>query len=120
MCHIIARNLKVKLLEYRRFKKIVKDSIETGLSVLGDGPKNAIVTHFLRRHNLKSLEEVAEYPREFEEFLKSIFGLGAPYLIKAIVKKMYENIGIDYISMEHGFTEAVLEVKKMTQSVKRP
>lgn len=109
----------MKLLEYRVFKKIVKDSIDTGLSVLGDGPKNAIVTHFLRRHNLKSLEEVAEYPREFEEFLKTVFGLGAPYLVKAIVKKMYENIGIDYISTEQGLTEAILEIKKMTQSVKR-
>ncbi|MEM1985781.1 MAG: hypothetical protein QXG36_02015 [Nitrososphaeria archaeon] len=106
-------------MEYRVFKKIVKDSIDTGLSVLGDGPKNAIVTHFLRRHNLKSLEEVAEYPREFEEFLKTVFGLGAPYLVKAIVKKMYENIGIDYISTEQGLTEAILEIKKMTQSVKR-
>ncbi|MEM0052785.1 MAG: hypothetical protein QXL89_01110 [Nitrososphaeria archaeon] len=102
-------------MEYRVFKKIVKDSIDTGLSVLGEGPKNAIVTHFLRRHNLKSLEEVAEYPREFEEFLKSVFGLGAPYLIKAIVKKMYDNVGIDYISSETGFAEAVLEIKKMIQ-----
>ncbi|MEM3423031.1 MAG: hypothetical protein QXZ08_02660 [Nitrososphaeria archaeon] len=106
-------------MEYRVFKKIVKDSIDAGLSVLGDGPKNAIVTHFLRRHNLKSLEEVAEYPREFEEFLKTVFGLGAPYLVKAIVKKMYENIGIDYISTEQGLTEAILEIKKMIQSVKR-
>lgn len=99
-------------MEHKAFKKIVKDSVETGLSVLGEGPKNAIITHFLKRYSLGSLEEVAEHPREFEEFIKTVFGLGAPYLIKAIVKRMYENVGIDYISTETGFKEAVLEIKE--------
>ncbi|MCX8188494.1 MAG: hypothetical protein N3F64_02170 [Nitrososphaeria archaeon] len=119
MCQIMVIITKGETLEYKAFKKVVKDSIETGLSVLGEGPKNAIITHFLKRNNLKSLEEVAEYPREFEEFLKSVFGLGAPYLIKTIVKKMYESIGIDYISTETGFVESVSEIKKMIQPTKK-
>lgn len=107
------------MLDHITFRKIVKDSVDTGLSILGDGPKNAIITHFLKRNNLKSLEEIVEHPREFEEFLKSVFGAGAQYLLKTIVKKMYEKIGIDYISTETGFTESVLEIKRMIQPVKK-
>lgn len=115
----MAEKLEEKTMEYKAFRKIVKDSVETGLSVLGEGPKNAIIAHFLKRHNLRSLEEIAEYPREFEEFLKTVFGLGATYLIKAIVKRMYENIGIDYISTETGFIETVSEIKKMISPTKK-
>ncbi|MGB9727382.1 MAG: hypothetical protein ACPLZF_03145 [Nitrososphaeria archaeon] len=105
-------------MEYSTLRKIVKDSIESGLSVIGDGPKDAIITHFLKRYRLRSLEDVAEYSKEFEEFLKLVFGAGAMYLLKAIVKKMFENLDLEYISTEMSFSEAVSEVRKMVKPIR--
>jgi len=104
-------------MEYNTLRRVVKDSIEAGLSVIGDGPKNAIITHFLKRYRLRSLEDVVEYSREFEEFLKLVFGAGAMYLLKAIVRRLFENLDLDYIPTEMSFSEAVSEVKKMVKTV---
>jgi len=103
--------------EYNTLRRVVKDSIEAGLSVIGDGPSNAIITHFLKRYRLRSLEDVVEYSREFEEFLKLVFGAGAMYLLKAIVRRLFENLDLDYIPTEMSFSEAVSEVKKMVKTV---
>lgn len=105
-------------MEYSTLRKVVKDSIESGLSVIGDGPKDAIITHFLKRYRLRSLEDVAEHSKEFEEFLKLVFGAGAMYLLKAIVKKMFENLDLEYISTEMSFSEAVSEIRKMVKPIR--
>jgi len=102
-------------LEYSTFRKVVGEAVDSGLSVLGDGPKNAIIAHFLKRHGLRSLEDVAEHYREFEEFLKLVFGAGSMYLLKAIVKRMFEKLEIDYIPTEMSFSEAVSEVRRMVK-----
>jgi len=95
------------------FRKILLEAVEEGLSSLGDSPKEAIFFHLedsfkIRRGNIPT------NLTEFAKALEKIFGPGASYLEKLIVKCLYEKLELEFEEIESwDFLEYVNNVKKL-------
>jgi hypothetical protein len=99
-------------LPQNNFSKILLAAVEESLSSLGDSPKEAILFHLESSFNIKK-EHIPENITEFTKALENIFGPGATYLEKLIVKRLYEKLGLE--SEDSGrldFLESVNEVRK--------
>ena len=94
------------------FSKILLSAVEESLSSLGDSPKQAILFHLENSFQIKK-ERIPENMTEFAKALERIFGPGASYLEKLIVKRLYEKLDLEY---ENGETVDFLE---RVDSVKR-
>lgn len=77
------------------FSKILLVAVEEGLSSLGDSPKQAILFHLETSFKIKR-EHIPANLTEFAKALEGIFGPGASYLEKLIVKRLYEKLGIEF------------------------
>jgi hypothetical protein len=94
------------------FTEILLAAVEESLSSLGDSPKQAILFHLEASFNIKK-EHIPENITEFAKALEKIFGPGALYLEKLIVKRLYEKLGLDFEGVEsRDFLECVDDVKK--------
>ena len=94
------------------FSKILLAAVEESLSSLGDSPKQAILFHLESSFNIKK-ELIPDNITEFTKALENIFGPGAVYLEKLIVKSLYEKLGLEPEDSENvNFLERVNEVKK--------
>ena len=100
-------------MDSQQFRTLVKDSVESSLSVLGESSRQAIIIHFVKKYSLQSFEDVADHPKEFESFLTALFGYGASILIRSAVAKMFEKINMELDNSEMGFATAVQEVRRM-------
>jgi hypothetical protein len=76
------------------FKRVLLAAIDQGLSSLGESPKEAIFFHLESSFQLKK-EDIPLNLTEFKQALERIFGPGAPYLEKLILKSLYERLGLD-------------------------
>ena len=74
-------------------RKILLEAVEEGLSSLGDSPKQAIFFHLEASFKI-SKDKIPANLTEFAKALEKIFGPGAPYLEKLIVKCLYEKLGL--------------------------
>ena len=91
---------------------IILAAVEDGLSSLGDSPKQAIIFHLETSFNIKK-EQIPENLTEFTKALEKIFGPGASYLEKLIVKNLYERFGLELESLENtDFLDSVESLKK--------
>ncbi|MDH7477107.1 MAG: hypothetical protein QHH17_01850 [Candidatus Bathyarchaeota archaeon] len=94
------------------FSKILLSAVEESLSSLGDSPKQAILFHLEASFNLKK-EKIPTNLTEFAKALEGIFGPGASYLERLIVKRLYEKLGLKFEEMEGlDFLKCVDNVKK--------
>lgn len=82
------------------FANIVKDSVEKGLSVLGESPKQAIFFYLENKYNLPK-EKIADETDLFVQAIEKIFGLGAEFLKALILKTLYEKVGLTFEPSEH-------------------
>jgi hypothetical protein len=99
-------------LSQRNFSKLLLSAVEEGLSSLGDSPKQAIFFHLETSFNVKK-EHIPSNLTEFTKALEGIFGFGAPYLEKLIIKHLYEKLGLEFADEEQwNFLECVDKVKK--------
>lgn len=87
------------------FTKVLLAAIDQGLSSLGDSPKQAIFYHLESSFQLKR-EEIPQNLTEFKQALGRIFGPGAPYLEKLILKSLYEKLGLNF--EDHDGTDLVV------------
>lgn len=93
-------------------RKILLEAVDEGLSSLGDSPKQAIFFHLENTFKIKK-EKIPANLREFEKALERIFGPGAPYLEKLIVKRLYEKLGLEFEEIESwNFLEYVNNLKE--------
>lgn len=104
------------MLDHQQFQRLVAESIESSLSILGENTKKAIIIHFMKNCNLKSFYEVSNHAKEFEDFLGALFGYGSNILVKAIVNEMFSKIDMEASESDMNFVTAVQEIKKMTIS----
>jgi hypothetical protein len=74
-------------------------AVEESLSSLGDSPKQAIFFHLENSFNIKK-EGIPTNLTEFAKAIEGIFGIGAPYLEKLIVKRLCEKLGLDFEEMK--------------------
>lgn len=95
------------------FSKILLAAVEEGLSSLGDSPKQAIFFHLETSFKIKK-EHIPENLTEFTKALDRIFGPGAPYLEKLIVKRLCEKMGVECKEADSAqdFLETVNKVQK--------
>lgn len=94
------------------FSKLLLSAVEESLSSLGDSPKKAILFHLEASFNLKK-EKILTNLTEFAKALEGIFGLGASYLERLIVKRLYEKLGLKFEDMENmDFLQCVDKMKK--------
>ena len=94
------------------FSEILLAAVEESLSSLGNSPKQAILFHLETSFNIKK-EHIPENITEFAKALEKIFGPGALYLEKLIVKRLYEKLGLEFENVEsRDFLECVDQVKK--------
>jgi hypothetical protein len=94
------------------FSKILLSAVEESLSSLGDSPKQAILFHLEASFKIKK-EKIPANLTEFAKALEGIFGPGASYLEKLIVKRLYEKLGLRFQNTEPlDFLECVENVKK--------
>lgn len=77
------------------FAKALLSAIDQGLSSLGESPKEAIFFHLESTFQLKK-EDIPVNLNEFKQALESIFGPGAPYLERLILKSLHKKLGLDY------------------------
>ncbi len=77
------------------FQKTFLEAVEEGLSTLGDSPKQAILFHSENTFKIKR-EEISQNLTEFQKALEKIFGPGAPYLEKLILKRLYEKLQLEF------------------------
>jgi len=93
-------------------RKILLEAVEEGLSSLGDSPKQAIFFHLEASFKI-SKDKIPANLTEFAKALEKIFGPGASYLERLIVKSLYEKLGLEFEDMESwNFLEYVDNVKK--------
>ena len=81
-------------------RKILLEAVEEGLSSLGDSPKQAIFFHLETSFEI-SKDSIPTNLTEFSKALEKIFGPGASYLEKLIVKRLYEKLGLEFEEVEN-------------------
>ena len=87
------------------FNKILLSAVDEGLCLLGDSPKQAVLFHLESSFQMKE-ENIPGNLTEFKKALEGIFGPGAVYLEKAIVRRLNEKLGLN---LEEGKNKDFLE-----------
>lgn len=94
------------------FNKILLSAVDEGLCLLGDSPKQAIFFHLESSFQMKE-ENIPSNLAEFKKALEGIFGPGAVYLEKAIVRRLNEKLGLE---LEEGKNRDFLECVEIAKS----
>ena len=81
-------------------RQILLEAVEEGLSSLGDSPKQAIFFHLETSFEI-SKNTIPANLTDFAKALEKIFGPGAVYLEKLIVKRLYEKLGLEFEEAEN-------------------
>lgn len=97
-------------------RKILLEAVEEGLSSLGDSPKQAIFFHLEDSFKIRK-DNIPANLTEFAKALEKIFGPGASYLEKLIVKCLCEKLELEFEEIESwDFLEYVNNIKKRLPS----
>ena len=97
------------------FKRVLLAAIDQGLSSLGESPKEAIFFHLESSFQIKK-EDIPVNLTEFKQALERIFGPGAPYLEKLILKSLYEKLGLDFQDLDE--TDLVISADDARKRIK--
>jgi hypothetical protein len=98
------------------FDYILLSAVEESLSSLGESPKQAILFHLETSFKIKK-ERIPTNLTEFTKALEGIFGPGASYLEKLIMKRLYEKLGLKFEnSVAVEFSEGIEAAKKHLMS----
>ena len=93
------------------FNEILLSAVDEGLCLLGDSSKQAILFRLETSFELKE-ENIPSNLTEFNKALESIFGPGADYLEKIIMKRLREKLGLGFEEgASAGFVEYVETVR---------
>ncbi|MEM3577559.1 MAG: hypothetical protein QXX51_03780 [Candidatus Bathyarchaeia archaeon] len=81
------------------FQKTFLEAVEEGLLTLGNSPKQAILFHLENTFKI-NFEEIPQNLTEFQKALEKIFGPGATYIEKLILKRLYEKFQLEFEDSE--------------------
>lgn len=102
----------------KSFQKALLEAIDEGLSSLGDSPKQAILFHIELSFKVKR-DEIPEKLAEFSKALEKLFGTGAIYIEKLIVKRLYSALDLECEDTEYlDFLNCVENLKRSLASKK--
>ena len=94
------------------FNKVLLSAVDEGLCLLGDSSRQAILFHLETSFQLKE-ESIPSNLTKFKRALEGIFGPGATYLEKIIVKRLHEKLGLEF---EEGKNTDFLECVEIAKS----
>ena len=103
------------------FESILNDSVDKGLSVLGEAPKQMVYFYLEKKCNLQK-EKIASKPDLLIPAIERIFGSGAELLEAQILKTLYEKIGLNFEPCEHpkiAFTSSLEKARETLDSKKQ-
>ncbi|MGB9853771.1 MAG: hypothetical protein ACPLRY_03065 [Candidatus Bathyarchaeales archaeon] len=83
-----------------KLPKNLLTAVEEGLSMLGDSPKQAIIFHIENSFKIKR-EEIPKNLTEFTKALEKIFGPGAPYIERLILKRLHDKLNLEFENSEN-------------------
>jgi hypothetical protein len=94
-------------------ERILAESVEEGLKVLGDSGKQAILFYLEKSFSLKK-HEIPQKPEAFFDGLRKIFGEGAHVIQKVILENFYSKLGLKYEEKEnYTFVDYLKDVKNI-------
>ena len=99
-------------MKQNEFDNILLSAVDESLCLLGDSSKQAILFHLETSFQVKE-ENIPSNLTEFKKALDSIFGSGAGYLEKIIVKRLHEKLGLRF---EEGKNTDFLEYVETAKS----
>jgi hypothetical protein len=73
------------------FEKLIIDSVNEGLSVLGESIRISTL-YYLESNSGLSEEEIPQRPEVFQESLKKIFGSGVEIILRHIIQKLFAKV----------------------------
>jgi len=82
------------------FRRALLEAVDDGLLTLGESGRKAIYFHLQSLYSLKR-EDIPEHLEAFVESLRKIFGLGAEVIEKAVIKSLYNKLGLKYEEKEN-------------------
>jgi hypothetical protein len=100
------------------FESILADSVEKGLSVLGESPKQVIYSYLEDKYNLRK-ENIASRTDLFVPAIERIFGSGAEFLEAEILKILYERLGLTFEASEHPEAAFISSLQKAQAHVEK-
>ncbi|MDI6690746.1 MAG: hypothetical protein QME50_02620 [Candidatus Bathyarchaeota archaeon] len=77
------------------FKRVLLEAVDEGLLTFGESGREAVYFHLQNLYDVKK-EEIPVKLEEFANGLRKIFGLGADVIEKAIIKSLYDKIGMKH------------------------
>ncbi|MEM3566276.1 MAG: hypothetical protein QXK47_05085 [Candidatus Bathyarchaeia archaeon] len=98
------------------FQRTFLEAVEEGLSTLGDSPKQAILFHLENTFKIKR-EEIPQNLTEFQKALEKIFGPGASYLEKLILKKLYGKFQLEFEEPENQQPSLINSVESLKRRI---
>jgi hypothetical protein len=96
------------------FENALLESIDEGLSLLGESPKQAVYYHLEKNFNMRR-QDIPRKIDEFTEAIEKIFGAGAKIIEIQIMKCLFKKVGHNFryypkqISL--AFTDYIAAVK---------
>lgn len=99
----------------KEFQRAFLEAVEEGLSSLGDSPKEAILFHLEDSFKIKR-EEIPQNLSEFKKALEKIFGPGAVYLERLILKRLCDKLNLEF---ENSASECLDFLNSVTSLKKR-
>lgn len=82
----------------KQIKSLSAKVINYSLSFLGENAKNAIFYHFMKNKNLNTIEDIIDHIDEFEDYLISVFGYGATFILPLIINRLYDHFNMEPLS----------------------
>jgi len=94
------------------FERILLESLDKSLAILGESGRQTIYDHLERNYRIKR-DEIPEKPQALHEALERLLGAGAKVLEKLFAKGLSEKLGLDFVEHENWtLVEYVHEAKK--------
>jgi len=94
------------------FKKILLESIDETLSILGESTKKTLL-YFLKQNYRIEEREIPENPEVFISSIRDIFGeAGSTFLESRIIETLYRRLGLIATSTLN-FEDAIKNAKKL-------
>jgi hypothetical protein len=75
------------------FEKLLLDSVDEALLLLGESARQSIYFHFEKEFNL-SREEIPIRLEEFQCAIERLFGIGSRYIEILVMKNLHKKIGL--------------------------
>ena len=88
-------NPKMEVNRTMSFEKLLLESIDEGLSSLGETCKQAIYFHLEKKFKLTK-QDIPSRINDFTEAMENIFGVGAKVLEIRIMKNLFKNMGYPF------------------------